>query len=89
MDSGTFEPRDPADPAAGIVSGKLSFILKGERLKGVFALVLFKRPGMKGNEWLLMKRPDEDADPRFQLESALTPAKRETLTRQDPPCDSS
>ncbi len=88
-DKGTFEPRDPAVPEQGIENGKLSFILNGQRLKGVFALVKFKRPGMKGNEWLLMKRPDEDADPSFKLDTALTPAKRESLVLQEPPCSTS
>src|SRR5580765_7213891 len=36
-DKGTWEPKD--DPHEGLKQGKLSFILKGKRLKGGFTLV--------------------------------------------------
>ena len=41
--------------------GDLKFRLNGEKLKGDFALVKMRgrRPGSKGNEWLLIKKHDE------------------------------
>src|SRR5260370_11327176 len=44
-----------------IAKGDLKFRLKGKRLKGDFALVKMKgrRPGSKGNEWLMIKKHDE------------------------------
>jgi bifunctional non-homologous end joining protein LigD len=44
------------DPAEGIEKGKLLFELKGYKLRGVWTLVRTKGP--KGNEWLLIKKPD-------------------------------
>ncbi len=40
----------------GLATGRLSFVLNGEKLKGEFALIKLKRG--KGNEWLLMKKRD-------------------------------
>lgn len=49
-DKGTFEPEE--EPEAGLEKGKLSFILKGQRLQGHYTLVkTFYRP----NSWLLIK----------------------------------
>jgi bifunctional non-homologous end joining protein LigD len=50
--------------------GDLKFRLKGTRLNGDFALVHIKgrRPGSKGNEWLLIKKKDADAVPGFDIE---------------------
>jgi len=46
---------------AMLAKGDLKFRLKGERLNGDFALVKMKgrRPGSKGNEWLMIKKHDE------------------------------
>jgi len=46
----------------GLKKGKLSFILKGKKLKGSWTLIKLKGRG-KGNEWLLMKHEDKYADP--------------------------
>jgi len=51
-DAGTYEPL--VDMVAGIRDGNVKFSLMGNRLKGDFALVRFKR-GETGKEWLLMK----------------------------------
>ncbi|MCV2868289.1 DNA ligase D [Defluviimonas sp. WL0002] len=57
-DRGTWLPE--GDPDEGLKDGKLSFSLKGERMKGGWALVR-----MKGNEkrenWLLIKERDPEA----------------------------
>ncbi len=56
----------------------LEFLLRGKKLKGGFALVRIKGRG-KGNEWLLIKRKDEHADPDWKLKSALTARKKKAL----------
>ena len=47
-------------PAEMLRKGDLKFRLDGRKLKGDFALVHIKsrRPGSKGNEWLLIKHRD-------------------------------
>ncbi len=57
-DMGTWEPQ--GDPAEMLRKGDLKFRLDGRKLKGDFALVHIKsrRPGSKGNEWLLIKHRD-------------------------------
>lgn len=85
-DHGTVTPLE-GELAAGLKAGSLKFTLKGRRLKGAFALVRMRGPRTTGKEWLLMKKADEHADPRFALVSALTPAKRRQLKDTVPPCD--
>src|SRR3984957_10292061 len=72
-DVGTWQPLSPvpvngkyvagteAEAAAMLAKGDLKFRLAGKRLKGDFALVKMKgrRPGSKGNEWLLIKKHDD------------------------------
>ena len=67
---------------------KISFSLDGNRVKGGFALALLKGRG-KGNEWLLIKKKDEWADPGWKLERCLTPEKRAQLRERTPPCETS
>jgi len=59
--NGKYPPGTEADAAAMIAKGDLKFRLNGKRLKGDFALVKMKgrRPGSKGNEWLMIKKHDE------------------------------
>jgi bifunctional non-homologous end joining protein LigD len=44
-----------------LAKGDLKFRLKGKKLNGDFALVKMKgrRPGSKGNEWLMIKKHDQ------------------------------
>lgn len=61
-DKGEWEPE--GDPHAGLRKGKLSFILKGKRLKGGFTLVRMRRDrdGRSAREnWLLIKQRDKEA----------------------------
>jgi len=59
-DRGSWEPEGDAE--TGLAKGHLKFTLKGERLKGGFALVRMKGGRDKGKEnWLLIKERDEDA----------------------------
>ncbi len=69
-DKGTYEPVEGSDEDVetqqkivreGLKSGKLSIELHGEKLKGVFALVETKGRGK--NNWLLIKKDDDFADP--------------------------
>jgi len=59
--NGKYPPGTEADAAAMIAKGDLKFRLNGKRLQGDFALVKMKgrRPGSKGNEWLMIKKHDD------------------------------
>jgi bifunctional non-homologous end joining protein LigD len=67
-DWGTWEPLGDADSM--LAKGDLKFRLHGAKLNGEFALVHIKarRPGSKGNEWLLIKKNDEYAKSRFDID---------------------
>lgn len=87
-DAGTYEAVEPGDPGTQLASGKLAFLLKGTKLQGAYALARFAR-GETGQEWLLMKKRDEHADPAWRLESALTPQRLAALAEKIPPCEAS
>ncbi|HEY6766885.1 MAG TPA: DNA polymerase ligase N-terminal domain-containing protein [Candidatus Sulfotelmatobacter sp.] len=59
---GKYKPGTDAEASAMLAKGDLKFRLAGERLKGDFALVKMhgRRPGSKGNEWLLIKKHDDE-----------------------------
>src|SRR6202790_5686935 len=59
--NGKYVPGTEAEAAAMLAKGDLKFRLNGKRLKGDFALIKMKgrRPGSKGNEWLLIKKHDD------------------------------
>jgi bifunctional non-homologous end joining protein LigD len=81
-DVGTWEPLSAvpvdgkyvrgtdAEAEAMLAKGDLKFRLKGKRLNGDFALVHIKarRPGSKGNEWLLIKKKDDYAEAGFDID---------------------
>ncbi len=58
---GKYVPGTEAEAAAMLAKGDLKFRLKGKKLNGDFALVKMKgrRPGSKGNEWLMIKKHDD------------------------------
>lgn len=85
-DHGTYEAIDPGELEAQLTAGKLAFTLKGKKLKGAFALARFAK-GRTGNEWLLMKKKDERADPSWKLKSELSPTRLKTLAEKIPPCE--
>ncbi len=82
-DVGTWEPLSPVqkdgeylpgtdkDAAAMLAKGDLKFRLNGKRLKGDFALVKMKgrRPGSKGNEWLMIKKHDQYVVEGYEIEA--------------------
>ena len=82
-DVGTWQPLSPvavngkyvagteAEAAAMLAKGDLKFRLNGKRLKGDFALVKMKgrRPGSKGNEWLMIKKHDDHVEEGYDIEA--------------------
>jgi bifunctional non-homologous end joining protein LigD len=68
---GKYVPGTEAEATAMIAQGDLKFRLKGKRLKGDFALVKMKgrRPGSKGNEWLMIKKHDQYVEEGYDIES--------------------
>jgi bifunctional non-homologous end joining protein LigD len=87
-DTGPFIPLDTDDPKRSLEGGKLSFELKGKKLKGTFALAhMTGLPRSTGKEWLLMKKKDDHAKEGSTIESSLTPARVRKLKERVPPCE--
>lgn len=63
-DRGTYELVD-----GSIDSGKLDFFMHGAALKGAFVLTRLKG---KDKDWLLIKKNDKYANPRFVLKTVFT-----------------
>ena len=72
--NGKYMPGTEVEAAAMLKKGDLKFRLHGKRLKGDFALVHIRarQPGSKGNEWLLIKKHDDDVVEGYDIESADT-----------------
>jgi bifunctional non-homologous end joining protein LigD len=87
-DEGSFTTIETDDPAKALRNGKLSFELKGTKLKGAFALVQMRNlPRSTGKEWLLMKKKDAHAKEGYLVKTDLTPARLKKLRERIPPCD--
>ena len=90
-DRGTFDLLGDAPGVDQIARGDLKFRLHGDKLRGEFALVLMRGRG-KGNEWLLIKKKDGDAQPGYNVEdharSVLTGRSQEEIARDLPPLKS-
>jgi bifunctional non-homologous end joining protein LigD len=71
---GEYLPGTEKEAIAMLAKGDLKFRLKGKRLKGDFALVHIKsrRPGSKGNEWLLIKKKDGYVVEGFDIDAYET-----------------
>ena len=82
-DTGTWEPlkEDYSDHTKNradrekealtmLANGDLKFRLHGEKLKGDFVLAKMRsrRPGSKGNEWLLIKKKDDAVKPGYDID---------------------
>jgi len=65
--------------------GKISFILKGGKLKGGFTLMRMKGKGGP-NQWLLVKRRDGWEEPGWKLVQELSAEKLAFLKERLPPC---
>ena len=86
-DNGDFLPVETEEPGKALQEGKLSFLLKGKKLKGAFTLTRMKGlPKGTGKEWLLMKKKDAYALPIYKIKSELTPVRLAKLTQRLPPC---
>jgi bifunctional non-homologous end joining protein LigD len=66
-DAGDYEPIG-GDPGKALKDGKLSFVLRGDKLNGEFNLI---RMGRRDRQWLLIKASDEFADPQWKLKTLL------------------
>jgi len=53
-----------------VEEGVMEIAMKGKTLRGTFVLAKMKG---KHEEWLLMKKKDQHADPDFRLETAVPP----------------
>ncbi len=87
-DRGTFEMLYDLPADQQLKRGDFKFRLHGEKLNGEFALVLMKGRG-KGNEWLLIKKKDEAAQPGWDVEaharSVLTGRTQQEIAQDMPP----
>ncbi len=68
--NGKYVPGTEAEAASMLAKGDLKFRLDGKKLKGDFALIKMRgrRPGSKGNEWLLIKKHDDSAAEGYDIE---------------------
>lgn len=83
-DAGDWQAEGDAKKA--LANGKLSFVLRGERLKGKWTLIKMKGSRSTGKEWLLLKDDDEyasrDADPTEDFkESVATKRSMDSIAR--------
>jgi len=71
-DRGTYESQERMPPAQQLTRGTINVVLKGQKLRGGFALIRTGKratdPGQK-ERWLLIKRRDEHADPSWTLKA--------------------
>ncbi len=65
-DKGTYEVIGEPDAQGQLDRGDFKFRLNGAKLQGAFVIVHMKHAG-KGNEWLLIKKPDEFAVPGYDI----------------------
>src|SRR5256885_16207088 len=86
-DRGTYELLGDLPAKQQLERGDFKFLLHGQKLQGEFAIVRMKNRG-KGNEWLLLKKKDEAADPGWDAEqhsrSVLTGRTQEEIARNMP-----
>jgi len=68
--NGKYLPGTDAEAASMLAKGDLKFRLDGKKLKGDFALIKMRgrRPGSKGNEWLLIKKHDDEAVEGYDID---------------------
>lgn len=68
-DSGTYEAVGDQLIEKQLKNGKLTFVLKGKKLRGEFHMVKILNSGSKN--WLLFKHKDEFADPDWVMKTIL------------------
>jgi bifunctional non-homologous end joining protein LigD len=86
-DRGTWEPQlDHGAARAQLAQGNLKFLLRGEKVRGKYALVKIRdrgaygRRGDDGRNWLLIKERDEEA--RREADVDITAARAESVATQ-------
>jgi bifunctional non-homologous end joining protein LigD len=90
-DTGTWEPLGEA--AAMLEKGDLKFNLQGQKLRGSFVLARMRsrRPGSKGNEWLLIKHRDPYVVTGYDIDkydwSVLTRRSLEEIAQETNPAE--
>lgn len=68
-DQGRYEVLGEPDAVGQLERGDFKFTLHGTKLNGSFAVVHMKKPrGGKNNEWLLIKKQDEFAQPDYDID---------------------
>jgi bifunctional non-homologous end joining protein LigD len=69
--NGKYVPGTEKEAVAMLAKGDLKFRLNGKRLKGDFALVKMRarRPGSKGNEWLMIKKHDDEVVEGYDIDA--------------------
>src|SRR5215467_5347609 len=86
-DRGTFDLLGDLPAQDQLAKGDLKFRLHGEKLNGDYAIVHMKGRG-EGNEWLLIKKKDEFAQPGWDVEdhawSVLSGRTQEEIARNLP-----
>lgn len=87
-DNGTYNSLETLDKSeseklllAGLKKGHISFILKGKKLKGEFALIKIK--GDQENTWLLVKKDDKYANQEDILKKNRSVITRKKLKLKD------
>jgi bifunctional non-homologous end joining protein LigD len=68
-DWGTFEPEETDDPGASVRRGELKFRLHGQKLRGRFTLVRIRSDDPEKDDWLLIHKKDDDADPAWDVDA--------------------
>ncbi|WP_456312532.1 DNA ligase D [Pseudomonas shirazensis] len=93
-DNGTYTPADGDSASAkktllaDLNKGRVSFVLKGKKLKGEFSLVKLK--GKQENAWLLIKKTDKfasDADILLKDKSVISNSTLESLAKKAEPTE--
>jgi bifunctional non-homologous end joining protein LigD len=68
-DWGTFEPEETDDPGDSVRRGELKFRLHGQKLRGRFTLVRIRSDDPQKDDWLLIHKKDDDADPGWNVDA--------------------
>jgi bifunctional non-homologous end joining protein LigD len=67
-DWGTWEPEETDDPAKALKRGELKFKVDGQKLGGRFTLVKIRSGDPEKDDWLLIHKKDEAADPDWNVD---------------------
>src|SRR4029079_2658029 len=67
-DWGTWEPEETDNPGKAVASGELKFRLNGEKLRGRFTIVKTRGYNSGKDDWLLIHKRDDDADPSWDVD---------------------